>query len=255
MNFETRINKLKTKSKQKNIRPTQNKKHEKTVTKSNSLARGYYKFSLTEKRIMELLISKLNPKITNNNLELISLSSKEYSNIFSICAKTAYRDLEKAINNLMHQVITTKKENGNYKQFTLMSSAEYIEGEGRIIASFNPQITPMLQDFKSKFCSYPLERAIGFKSSYTWRMLELIYSWSQQKKETNNILEGWIYIEIYELRKILGVPETYKLDSFKKQVLFKSKQELKDKSNIDLTISFKKTGRKITHTELKFKEL
>ena len=53
---------------------------ENSVTKSNSLARGYYRFNLVEKRVMEALISQLNPlskdTLQLQKLELITKTGK-----------------------------------------------------------------------------------------------------------------------------------------------------------------------------------
>ena len=49
-----------------------------TITKSHALSRAYYRLSLTEKRCMEALISKLHPLRTDNQLQHIELLATEY---------------------------------------------------------------------------------------------------------------------------------------------------------------------------------
>ena len=74
-------------------------------------------------------------------------------------------------------------------------------------------------------------------------------SWNRGK---GNELKGQVNITVEELRSILGVPESYKWDNFNKQVLLLTKKELKEKANIRLVISNKKTSRRITHLKITF---
>lgn len=225
-----------------------------SVTKSNALCRAYYRFGLAEKRCMEALISKLHPQINSMDLQHITLGAKEYADAFGVHEKTAYRDIASAVDTLMHRVIWADRPSGKPGkiQYTLMSSAEYKDDEGQVECVFNPQIVPHLVGLKQQFAKYPLEKAVTFSSSYTWRLYELLVSWSENPADTGGVLVGWLTVEVDELRKMLGVPESYKWSDVQRQVLDTVKQELLDKAGIELQITRKKTGRRISHLKLEF---
>jgi plasmid replication initiation protein len=227
---------------------------ENSVTKSNSLARGYYRFNLVEKRVMEALISKLNPQISDKfSLQKLELKAIEYAKAFNVSEKLAYRDIESAISGLMGRVFSVPITDGR-EEFTLMSNAQYLEGDGKITCSFNSYITPHLIGLIKKFTKYPLQIASNFKSSYTWRMYEILVSWAKDPKVTEGILAGWFTIEVTELRQMLGVPESYPWGMFDKQIIQTAKKELLEKANIEVEIERTKSSRKITHLKFIFAE-
>ncbi len=227
-----------------------------SVTKSNALCRAYYRFGLVEKRCMEAMISKLHPLRFDNDLQHITLKAKEYANTFTINEDTAYRDIASAIDTLMHRVIWADRPGGKpgKVQYTLMSSAEYKDDEGQIECAFNPQIVPHLIGLREKFAQYPLEKAVSFSSSYTWRLYELLVSWAQSPKKNGGVFVGWLTIEVEELRKMLGVPESYTWHKFETRVLDVARQELEKKAGIGLQVTRQKTGRRISRLTLEFME-
>lgn len=228
-----------------------------TVTKSHALSRAYYRLGIVEKRCMEGLISKLHP-LRGDNHQIIELSAIEYCKAYGVSNKVAYRDISSAVDALMHRVITTDRKELNKKgksTFTLMSSAEYMDDEGKIACEFNYHVVPHLVGMREKFSSYPLRKAVNFSSSYTWRFYEILVSWAQPKSKVGCRFMGWIDRQnIEELRDMLGVPASYRWDNFKVQVLDIVEHELREKADIFISFERVKTGRKITHLNIKFAE-
>lgn len=227
-----------------------------SITKSHALSRAYYRLSITEKRCMEALISKLHPLRNDNDAEL-ELTALEYAKAYNVSTKVAYRDLAGAVDALMHRVITADRPNGKpgKYQLSVMDFAEYKDDEGKIICSFGRKITPHLIGMMGKFSSYPLKKAVDFSSSYTWRLYEILVSWAQNKQETNGRFMGWIKNQpVDELREMLGVPDSYRWNMFESRVLNSSIEEMREKANIAIFIERVKTNRKITHLNISFIE-
>ena len=227
-----------------------------SVTKSHALSRAYYRLSITEKRCMEALISKLHPLRGDNDTDL-ELTALEYAKAYNVPTNVAYRDISGAIDALMHRVITADRPHGKPGkiQLSVMDSAEYKNDEGKIVCSFGKKITPHLLGLREKFSSYPLKKTVNFQSSYTWRFYEILVSWAKDKKETGGKFAGWISKQpIDELREMLGVPDSYKWDNFQKQVLDIAIPELREKAKIAVFIERVKTSRRITHLNISFIE-
>lgn len=228
-----------------------------TLTKSQALSRAYYRFSLVEKRCMEALISKLHPLRSDSTLQTIELTAQEYSKTYQVTKNIAYHDIAQAVEALMHRVIKANRSDDQKGQFelTLMSFAEYKDDEGKIDCAFNSLIVPHLMGLKEQFSRYPLKKNVNFSSTYTWRFYEALVSWAQPKKHTGGRFMGWIDRQsVEELRKMLGVPKSYKWSDFQKQVLTVVQTELQDKANTFVTFERIKTSRKITHLTIKFIE-
>ncbi len=224
-----------------------------TVTKSNALSRAYYRFSIVEKRIMEALISRLHPMRPDNELQHITLTAVDYAAVYNVALNHAYGDLSRAADGLMGKILITKEPPYAVKT-TLMIQAKYHENNGHIVCTLNPLIAPHLLGMREKFSSYPLNKAFDFKSTYTWRFYELLVSWAQPKGDTGGLFCGWFEVETDELRKMLGVPESYRYGMFKKTVLDKVTSELSQKANIALKLEPRKTSRRITSYKVTFAE-
>lgn len=227
---------------------------ENVVTKSNALCRAYYRFNLVEKRVMESIISQLDSRLFNQyQTQDVELKAVDYARAFGVTEKSAYRELEGALDALLHRVITVEQGNRVTKR-PLMFKADYYKGEGRLVASFHPELIGHLIGLREKFASYPLVDAVEFKSSYTWRFYELMVSWAQDKKLTNGLLAGWFTVEVDELRNMMGFPKSQNFGTFRKRVIERSQQELLETANIHLGAEYIKKGRKITHVKFQFIE-
>lgn len=228
-----------------------------SVTKSNTLARAYYRFGLVEKRCMEALISKLNPLRSDVPYQDIELTAIEYAKAYGVSEKHAYQHLNAAGDALVNRVITFESPRANVERekLTLMLRVQYQADGGRIICTFNNLIVPHLLQIRGQFTKYPLRDAVDFNSSYTWRFYEILASWAKPKNQTNGLFAGWIRAQsVEELREMLGVPASYSWQKFNTRVIGVAQAELKEKARIKVSVRTIKTGRKITNLDIDFIE-
>ena len=100
-----------------------------SVTKSHALSRAYYRLSITEKRCMEALISKLHPLRGDNDTDL-ELTALEYAKAYNVPTNVAYRDISGAVDALMHRVISADRPHGKPGKITGKSRKnEAVKGE------------------------------------------------------------------------------------------------------------------------------
>lgn len=224
-----------------------------TVTKSNALARAYYRFGLVEKRVMEALVSQLNPQTHPSQIQPIKLKAVDYAKTFGVSEKNAYKDIGSAVDALLHRVIIIN-EVKEIRKLNLTSEAVYREKEGTITVTFSPLVVPHLVGLKRKFTKYPLKIAAKFKSSYSWRFYELMVSWAKDPKLTEGKFAGWFTVRVVELREMLGVPASYSWWMFSERVLQTTRNELLRDAKIDIEFERIKTNRKITHLKIMFSE-
>jgi plasmid replication initiation protein len=228
-----------------------------SATKSNELARAHYRFNLPEKRCMEAMVSKLNPASLNEfQTQDIELKATDYAKAFGISEKSAYREMSNALDALQKRIITTREDFKGRPAVVkrpLIFRGVYEDGKGKITASFHPDFIPHLIGLREKFTSYPLQKAVNFSSSYTWRLYEIMCSWSQDKKITSGVFLGWFTVSVDELRQQMGMPESYLWVNVER-TLTKATDELWEKARIKTVITRTKTSRKITHLKFEFCE-
>ena len=130
------------------------------------------------------------------------------------------------------------QEPGRVLQTHWVSSADYIEGTGSVMLTFDPLLKPFLLQLKGNFTSSKLEMLLSFKSQYTMRMYSLLKQHERFKSRE---------LELLQLRNILGLrKDQYTLYSnFKKDILEPTQKELKIKSDIYYEFEEIKYGRKI----------
>lgn len=214
---------------------------ENSVTKSNFLARSSYNFSLVDKRVMEMMISKLNPlgmKLNAYQTVEINLYATEYAKAVGVSPKIAYRDLKNSVRALLGSIITTIE--GKYKvERPLMFSAKYQESEGHIIASFHPEFLPHLIGLREQFTKYALADVLKFKSEYTWRIYEMCMSVKSTKEKT-------LSITVDDFRERLAMPTGYVWSNIDR-ILKKAQLEIQTNTKYQLAVKISKTGRQFTH--------
>lgn len=224
-----------------------------TVTKSNALSRAYYRYSLNEKRIMEAIISRIHPMRNDNDLQHIELSADDFAKAYKMEKKSAYKALKRSTNGLQTKLISSTE--GKYPiDDSLVIRAKYMEDKGAIVCTLNPLLVPHLMNMTGLFNSYLLANAANFKSSYTWRIYELLISKKFSKEKTGGRFGGSFNIDTSDLRKTLGVPDTYNQGRFKRSVLEYVTLELLEKANIILSLEPVKTSRTITSYKVTFVE-
>lgn len=224
-----------------------------TVTKSNDLSRAYYRYSLNEKRVMEAIISRLHPMRSDNELQDIELSASDFAKAYGIDRQSAYKALSRSAYGLQTKLISSMKGDRPINH-SLVITSEYAADIGAIIFTIHPKLVPHLIGMKGNFNSYLLASAADFKSSYTWRFYELLISRTLPKRKTGGVFGGEFSIDTAELRKILGVPDTYNQGRFKKSVLEYVTKELFEKADIIMQINPIKTSRTITSYNIVFVE-
>ncbi len=220
------------------------------ATKSNHLVQASYKLTLNEQRIMLMAISKVYPKKPMASQRVQRITALEYSEMFGVTAKNAYRDIKQASDRLLVRLIKTydkdPKKEGYYK-FQWASKVYYSKKEGFVDITFHEDISPYLTMLSSGFYTKIEVNALsGVRSTYAIRMYELL----KQYKDT-----GERYISMANFRKWCELEGKYKVYSdLKKRVVNPAIKELEDKANLIISWDEVKKGRKVVGFDFMFEE-
>ena len=111
--------------------------------------------------------------------------------------------------------------------------------------TFSRSVIPYLTELKSNFTQYMLSDVKGFSSAYSFRIFEFM----MQFKAT-----GFIKIGLKEFRQRLDLGDKYPATKdLRVYVIDTAIKEINEKSPYTAKYDLLKTGRKITHLELRFK--
>lgn len=184
---------------------------------------------------------KLNPLEIKILLSVVGLIDKEDSFFWTYDVPVKdlgdYKEIKRSCRSLMTKVFEIKEDNG-WLMMNWFSHIRYKSKEGLIECSFDPNLKPYLLQLKDNFTSYTLQSVLPMRSSYSIRLYELL---KQYEKIGNRAFN------LDDLEDIMQVPKSYRVwRDFNKRVLETAQNEINNLSDITISYSPIKTGRKIT---------
>lgn len=217
--------------------------NQKYVNMSNQLIKAAHGLNLMEKRVLMLVISKIDSKDIINGGAIV-FTANEFMNEYDTSKKNTYTELKKTCKNLHLRTVTFLTDKSE-KCINWIITSEYIEAAGTVSITLHPEINPHVYDLKAHFTSYKLSRASSFKSVYAWRLFEVLMQFKQV---------GKVSIEIDELAKRLEFPANYLSDFaiIRRKVIEPVLVEIKECASLPVAYTTKKSGRKTTGIEFTF---
>ena len=214
----------------------------------NALARAQHQLKLPEKRVIAIALSKINSKASkldynSEQPRTIKISAREYQKTAGLKNKRdAYRDMITTSETLMKKQLTIKSNTMTGTKKTVINwvaAIEYETGRGEVKITFTNEIMPYLCAIENRFTAYALTEADGIKSIYTWRLLEFLTSWSNEKT-------GQRKISIEKFNEMMETPTSYKTGDVTKKIIEQAITEL-EKRKWTINYEKEKRGREITH--------
>ena len=207
------------------------------VKKSNTLIDAHYKLNINEQRIIYKLISLI--KVSDSDFKNYEIKATELINFIGATKnKRIYDDIRKYNQNLQKNIITIKKSNGEIIDVAWLSKAGYNKKNGTISFRFDPDLKQYLLNLKGRFTRFGIENIMKMECKYSPRIYELL-------KKVEDL--GQREITLDELREILVLEKSYKdYNSFKKNVLLKTQQEINLYTDIKFSFKEIKEGKKVT---------
>ena len=227
------------------------------VVKSNTLVEASHKLGEIEQRLVLLAIYKARSQcITVEQLrgKELTIYADDYADAFGITTKMSYKALKQAVLGLFKEKWGYKyiNDKGNvvvaYERFT--QSAKYINGEGLVKFTFADAIIPLLVGLEKNYTSYELKQVANLSSGYAMRLYEFFMQFMNKE-----VGKGWLVMPLNELRFRFGLlPSEYKtMGNFKRRVLDLAVTQINENTDLDVTYTQTKQGRKITGFDFEFK--
>ena len=136
------------------------------LAKANSLIRASYRLSLSETRLMSLIISELKLDQLSYTVQV-----KNYADTFDIGLSAAYEALIESTEQLSKRQLTVYNQKGRLLM-NWVQSIQYYKDESKLTIKLSQDILPLLFDLKSHFTTYALKEISKLTSMYTIRLYE-----------------------------------------------------------------------------------
>ncbi len=215
------------------------------VTKANALIEASYSLSLNEQRIILACAAQLDGRKPLPKQNLFTLTVDEFRDLFKTDFKSAYREMEDAVNRLYERDI--RRIEGEVKsRMRWVYLAEYRKGEGKVKLGFSPEIAPYIAMLHRRFTSYRLTEVAELASTYSIRLYEMLV----QFQET-----GLFIISVDNLRNRLQLQTKYsRFSNLKARVIQPAVSELNQKTSLQIDWTPIKKGRVVERLEFRFEE-
>jgi len=213
------------------------------IVKSNRLVEARYRLSLQEQKIILTMISKIGKD--DEDFKTINFNVREFAELIGVRPDSYYNELKQITKGLLEKALVIRSEKREL-QVGWLSSAEYYEGKGLVELEFSPKMKPYLLQLRDAFIKYQLKNVMPLRSTYSIRIYELLKQYENIGKRT---------FAFDEFRKIIGVSsdKLIRFHDFKKRVLLKSQQDLKNHTDISFTFKVIKAARKVSSLEFNIK--
>ena len=205
------------------------------VYQSNKLIEASYSFTVLEQKLIRLLASMI--KKDDVDLKEYQFSATDLSKTLNIHKRNIYRELDSVTDKLMARFIKMKNdETEEFDKFHLIKKAKL--RNGILILKIDED----MKDFYLKlnwYTKYQLKNIMQFKSTYSFRLYELL-------KQYEGIGSRLITIEDLRIGLDIEKEQYPKYSNLKQKVLNVAQNEINQKTDIECDYEEVKTGRKVT---------
>ncbi|WP_297430061.1 replication initiation protein [Clostridium sp.] len=210
------------------------KVNENWIYQSNKLIEASYTFTVLEQKLIRLLASMV--KKDDEDFKEYKFRAIDLSKTLNIHKKTIYKELDQITDKLMSRYIKFKNDDTEkFKKRHLIKIADFENG------ILTMKIDEDMKEFYLKlnwYTKYQLQNIMQFKSTYSFRLYELL-------KQYENI--GYRVISIDNLRIIFDINKDQypKYANLKQKVINIAVNEINKNSDLSIEFEELKDGRKV----------
>ncbi len=212
------------------------------VSKANILIEKKDNLSGNSKKMLAMIISMI--KHDDKEFMKYALNRKEYLALINSKSNNDkfFKDTAKELMKNPFEI--------NGMIYNWCSKVDTVSLTGNIIFEIHEDLKPYLLNLKKEgnFTQYKIINILALRGEYNQKFYEyLIMRINKKKKYREN--EN-IHIFIEEIRDILNIPIKYKYGDIRRRILEKAVKEFADKTNIKISYTEVKRGRKVESIDI-----
>lgn len=211
------------------------------VVKGNDLIqKSRYSLTLMEQKAILYLISKIKPTDSDDTVYVFNI--KDFIKACNFYTKGGfhYHYIKDLLIELAKRVITIETPKGDIITHWF-NDAIMSKESGELTITFSNLVRPYLFELKSFYTQYSLEFVLPMRSKYGIRLYELLVSvHSKGYRQT---------FELEELKKRIDCDKYEYFKDFRVYVLEPAIEDINTYTDLNVSYTLHKTGRKYTHIE------
>lgn len=209
--------------------------NENWIYQSNKLIEASHSFTVLEQKLIRLLASMI--KKDDVDLKEYKFKAVDLSGILGIHQKSIYRELDKVTDRLMLRVIKVKNnEAEKFKKYHLIKNTAF--ENGILTMKIDEEMKEFYLELK-QYTKYQLKNVMQFKSTYSFRLYELLKQYEKIGSRTINIDDLRIALDI-------NINQYPKYSNLKQKVIKVAIDEMNNNTDIYIECEELKESRKVT---------
>jgi len=210
------------------------------VKKHQDLVRNA-RYSLTELgiKVVSILISML--KTTDKDFMEYNIKLSDFKELIGSSSKKTYEYIDTMTDELMKKPFKIGDEKFNWIYY-----ARYYRNDSIVTLKVAPDLKPYLLELNKNFLQYNIKNILPLRSAYVIRLYELCKDHHLEKTRYGNSSNATFELKIDTLRELFQIPKSYQYSShIKKLILEKAVKQFKEKTDIQISYTEQKIGRKV----------
>ena len=227
------------------------------VVKNNDLIKAQASLSGIAQKMLSSLVSMI--RIDDTEFQEYALHIDTFEDAIGRKSNDVEFLKNKAL-ELMGKPFFIFNKKGKKEYFNWCSKVAPYNMDGYIIFKVDNELKPYLLELKNNFTKYQLVNILKLKGNYSPRLYEyLIFRFKTYKNEylkqnKKNPKKYTFDISIDWIRTTYQIPDTYRYNDIKRQVIIKAQQDFKAYTDIKFTFEEQKIGRKVDRLIITVKE-
>ena len=233
-------------------------KKEKTINTSTNLrvvtsndfifAKEFSSLNIKSRKLLYLTIAQ--SRMNDDHFYEYEIPIPTFARLMNIDTSNVYQDAQKITGSLFGSYLSIKEKGSKgYKQYGIVSSCYYDNTRGVLQVRLNQELTSFLLGLKGSFTQPLLEDFMQMRSNYSISIWHLMQKEMHSKKPGPEDVVKFT-ITLNDLREITGTQKKFvQIGEFKKKVLDRAINEIKNNCGVVITYENIKDGRKIQRFE------
>lgn len=229
---------------------------ERRIRKSNNLIEARFRITLNEFRILLYCAAQITP-MRKDVRGVFEIHAQDYADMFNLSLKNAYKQIRDGLDatwdrEFFEWLPQGKGREPGWARRRFVISQEYHPSQGYGVLEVHPDFLNHLADLSEKYTDYALRNMHHLGSFNAMRIYEMLTQYAKIGKRTFNV--AWF-------QEVLFLENNYqRWTDLKKHVLVPSLQAIHKHTDIEIIKDTehgwfvpKKTGRRVTEFEIKFR--
>ena len=199
-----------------------------------------YRLSELGIKVLSVLISMV--RVSDEEFTQYAIKISDFKELIGSDSNNTYKYAHRLVRELMSHPMQIGDE-----QFNWVSYGKYSRGDNYIVFEIHRKLKPYLLELQQNFLQYNIANILQLRSGYVIRLYELCkdhYTEATRYKPKQKSVQ--FELKIDRMRELFEIPKSYQYSSgIKLRILDKAVRQFKEKTDIQISYTEQKIGRKV----------